>query len=351
MSAERRRRIREEISLIVPAVFIAIVVWAIAQQQKLETNWLNDISVTLINVPPNMVVTPNPDVVRIQVRYPGELHNSAVARNFGFSIDASRIFRTEPDQTQPQTATYQLAPRDIDKQNVPEAIQVVEVVPAKIQLTAILRTTTATVETVTTGQLPRNMELTDKPQARPAEVVVTGSIEALQALRERGKRIIKTTPIDLGQVQASCEVYPKLVLPEGIQLVGQQNQVTVNIGITERMVRRIYHAVAVTVPLPSDTMQAKLKPETVSVEVEGPESALRQLTKDDFEVYPARDPAAVADQVQRIGIEAHMKKAGNSPLVRMVRCIPNTIEVQFSARTPAQTPKPTPKPARPSHSS
>lgn len=342
MPAERRHRLREEISLIVPAIFIAVVVWAIAKQQKLEANWLDGISVTLANVPPNMQVTQVPDDVRIQVRYPTELHNAAIARNFSFTVDASRIFRTNADQLELQKINYYLSPRDIDRQNVPNSIQVVEVQPPKILLTATLRVTTVTVETVTIGQLPRNLELTDKLKARPDHVLVTGSADALQQLAPQNR--IKTTPIDLSQIQASCEVFPKLVLPNGLQLVGQpNNQVTVSVGVTERMVRRVYRAVPVMVPVFSDTVQARLKPQTVDVEVEGPDTALRQLTNQDFDVYPPRNPAGVVNQVQRIGVEAHLKNPGTSP-VRVVRCVPNTIEVEFVLKTP--TPKPTTTPAR-----
>ncbi len=344
MPAERRHRLREELSLILPALFIAVVVWAIAKQQKLETNWLNDIRVTLGNIPANMDVKQVPTDVRIQVRYPAELHNSAIARNFGFTIDAARVFRTDADQAQPQKITYQLAPRDIDRHNVPDSIQVVEVQPPKILLTATLRTSTATVEVISTGQLPRNLELTDKLQARPPEVLVTGAVDALQKLGEHNYRI-KTAPIDLSQLQASCEVYPKLVLPDGIQLVGRANQVTVAVGLTERTVRRTYKAVPVMVPVFSDTVQARLRPQTVEVEVEGPDTDLRQLSNQDFDVYPPRNPAEVVNKVQRVGIEAHLKNPGTSP-VRVVRCIPNTIDVEFipkGAATP--TPAPTPKPA------
>lgn len=342
MPAERRHRLREELSLILPAIFIAVVVWAIAKQQKLETNWLTGITVALGNVPPNMDVAQIPSDVRIQVRYPSELHNSAIARNFSFTIDASRIFRTDADQAQTQKINYQLSPRDIERRNVPDIIQVVEVQPSKILLTADLRVTTATVEAMTTGQLPRNLELTDKLQSRPDQVLVTGSVDALQQLAEHNNRI-KTTPIDLSQLQSSCEVYPKLELPKGIQLVGRANQVTVAVGLAERMVRRVYKAVPVMVPVFSDTVQARLKPQTVDVEVEGPGTDLRQLTNQDFDVYPPRNPAEVVNQVQHIGIEAHLKNPGNSP-VRVVRCVPNTIDVEFISKTASPEPSPTPKP-------
>ncbi|MEN6626532.1 MAG: YbbR-like domain-containing protein [Candidatus Sumerlaeia bacterium] len=339
MQVERRRRLREEISLILPAIFIAVVVWAIAKQQKLETNWVTGITVNMLNVPANMDVTRTPPDVRIQVRYPAELHNWAVARNFSFSIDASRIFRTETDQIS-QSWKYQVDTRDIQKHNLPETIQVVQVDPPYIQLDAMLRTTTATVETVTTGQLPRNMEMTDQPQPRPEQVTVTGSAEALQRFAQ-SHNTIKTTPIDLSALQSSQEVYPKLVLPPGIQIVGRNNAtITVDIGLTERIVKRIYESVPVTVPILKDNIVAKLKPETVSIEVEGPDTALRQLTNEDFEVIPARDPSQTVGQAQKIGIEAHLKVTASAPrtLVRMVRCIPNSIEVQFVNKPPVVGP-------------
>lgn len=348
MQVERRRRLREEISLILPAIFIAVVVWAIAKQQKLETNWLTGITVALHNVPPNLEVTRNPQDVRIQVRYPAELHNWAVARNFSFSIDTSRIFTADTDQKLQQW-NYQIDPRDIEKHSLPETIQVVQVDPPEIQIYAALRTSTATVEAVTIGQLPRNMELTDKPKPRPAKVLVTGSVEALQRLQQKQRNVIQTTPIDLSQLQSSQEVYPKLVLPPGIQLVNRSGSgVTVDIGLTERVMRRIYEAVPVTMPVYKEDLEAKLRPATVNIEVEGPDSALRQLSNDDFEVIPVRDPAQTVGQTQKIGIEAHLKTANagsQRALVRTVRCIPNSIDVQFV--TKAQSTPITPPTAKP----
>ncbi len=286
MPAERRHRLREELSLILPALFIAVVVWAIAKQQKLETNWLNDIRVTLGNIPANMDVKQVPTDVRIQVRYPAELHNSAIARNFGFTIDAARVFRTDADQAQPQKITYQLAPRDIDRHNVPDSIQVVEVQRPKILLTATLRTSTATVEVISTGQLPRNLELTDKLQARPPEVLVTAPSTPCRssANTTTGSRPRHRPFAAPGQLRG----LPETRSAGRIQLVGRANQVTVAVGLTERTVRRTYKAVPVMVPVFSDTVQARLRPQTVEVEVEGPDTDLRQLSNQDFDVYPPR---------------------------------------------------------------
>ncbi len=332
--------LREHLQLILPALFIALVIWIIARQQELETTWVTGVGVVVTQVPPYMDVSRSPDEVRIRVRYPSELHNWVVARNFSLQVDARGLFITETerlnDQLVLQRADYQVEPRLVERLGLPHSIHVIDVEPSQVQLTAALRTLVVQVDIVTTGSLPRHLELIAPPQAQPSEVQVTGSVAALAQLAETKR--LPTRPVNLGAVSGSGQVFPTLELPPEVYLVNPaQRTVTVDIGVVEQRERRVYEQVPVTVLALPGELTALIDPPAVDVEVEGPASSLNQLQSEDLEIYPVRDPVPEPGPPQSIGVEAHLKPSAPAQLrgqVRVLRVIPNLVNFEFVPAAP-----------------
>ncbi len=345
MAAETppRSRMREELVLILPALFIALVVWVIARQAQLDTDSVV-VPVTVTNAPPNMQITQEPEEVRVTVQFPQELRNQVVGRNFTLGIDANEVFRTEPGEWAQgdgrQREVIRLEPRDVLHPGLSSTVRVIQVSPPQVELTAYLITVTAEIAVVTTGTLPTNMELSAPPRPDPATVRVTGTPEALARLAEQGNKI-PTAPINLAQMQTSGQVFPNLVVAEGLELLNRNARlVTVDIALTERPVRRVYSGMQVLVYAFDETLEALVRPATVDVELEGPDSALAQIESADIEVYPVRDPEEVVGQRQELGLEARLKDptgtAGRQ--VRVVQVTPNRVTVEYIPATGQNSP-------------
>lgn len=317
-------RLRSEFLLILASLSIAFVIWLIARQGDLDSDWLT-VPVEISNLPPNMTIDA-PRTVSINVQYPIELANRIVEKNFRLPIDAQTLFSADPAQWEknpnaPKIVDFKVEPETIKRSNLPQLVRILGADPERISLQATLITHKAEVDVRTTGSLPSNLDLTGPLAANPRQVLVTGAPEAIEALAERDYRL-PTAPINLAALRGSGMLFPKLIVPPGVQLVGLPDPtVTVEVAVQERSVRQTLDNVPIVILSFTAGLTARVTPPAADVIIEGPASALSSITADAIVFNPSRQLIEAAGRPQEVGIEARLKTS-----------VPNEVASQISIR-------------------
>jgi YbbR domain-containing protein len=336
-------KLLREAPLIVAALFIGFVIWLIAMQGNRETSWVT-VPIRIENVPDNMtaeIVSPLPAQAAVKVEFPKEQRSRIVPQSFSIRIDATRLFSADPEiwsqPTAPSTEPYNLSNSDVGIVDLPtEVVNVIEVDPNSVELKASLRTLKLAVEVVTSGQLPAQYEQIDKLIPQPLEIEVTGSESRLAELGEPGRKI-QTVPIDLSGVTQSDQLPAELAVPDGVTLLNRrQSRVTVNIAVRERSVRQTVENVPFALLTMTPGLEIRILPPTAGITVEGPPSALKQLTVESFTFTPQRPPVEQPGRAQSIAVEAGFSRARvpqeSARLMKIVEVKPQLITVEFVAR-------------------
>jgi hypothetical protein len=317
------------------SVFIAFVIWLIAKQGDLETSWVLA-SVSVQNIPPNILVEASPREVYLNLQYPRELRNRVGSRSFGIPINAGELFPEDPQQwpgpSQPRSINYALSRSEIRKQMPTQIAQIIAIDPPSVVLTGKLITKVAPVEIRTTNSLSANLMLSGPLRAEPAQVTITGPPALLEHVKT-----VTTTAIDLSQVSGSMQSFPQLVLPEGVRLVGKPNApLTVDIGVSERATHQVITDVPISL-LSFYGLIARVSPATPKVVVEGPASVVANLSAADIGFTPSRDLPEVPGKIYEVGIEARLKASVPPEVASQItirESQPSRIKVEFIA--PAQ---------------
>ena len=334
-----KRRLLEELPLIGASLVIACVLWLIAKQGDLDSNWLN-IPVQIVNVPPGMQVEGIQGEISIKAQFPAEQRNDVLSKNFRLEIDAPTVFDPNPknwsNPSEPLTQERKIDASMINRIGLDPAVEVIEIDPPVISLRGRFIIQNVTIEVPTVGELPSNKQFTQPPRPDPAEIKVTGSPEALERLAASDYKI-KTTSITLSALQGSTQLLPNLVLPEGVTPIDYKNNfVTVNIGLIEKSERRTLAGIPVIVIAFDPTLVWNAEPRTVDVVLEGPPSALNAVTVDDVMVGPTKRLSENIRESQDVAIEARLKDSIPSDIVRqisIIECRPSRITVEFKPAT------------------
>lgn len=330
-----RSRLSSDIPLVLASLFISFVIWLIAKQTDQEADWVTA-AVQVKNVPDNMLVETDPPRVSLNVQYPPNLGNRIVEMNFYVPIDVREVFDPQQAKWEPPTAThketYRLRTTDVKTVNLPQSVQAIGVSPAAIEIRARLRTQAAAVKVQTTGTLAANLMLTAPPRPDPAEVLLTGSADALARVAA-GNNAVLTEPVDLSALRTSGQVFPRLRLPEGVSLLARRDdRITVNLGLTERPVRQTLAAVPITLVTFNETLATRTEPASATVVMEGPASALRAIAATDIAFAPTKELAEQPGRVFEVGVEARLKNTVAAEVAQQVRIVevrPARISVEF----------------------
>lgn len=331
-----KHRLRSELPLILASVFIAFVIWLIAKQTDMDADWLTA-PVVLQNVPSYMMVEALPTKVSINVQYPKELNNKIVEKNFSIPIDVSEVFDEMPGQWDQPTAAkevpFTLRPMNVKSSSLPPTVQAVGLSPREVRLKARLRTLLVNVKVETTGTLPANLTFTAPPRPEPSQLLVTGSPDALAKLASQNNNIA-TEPVDLSTLKGSSQVFPRVRLPDSqlILLSRHDDRVTVNIGLSERPVRLTISQVPVSIATFSENLKAKINPPTVDVILEGPSSALKNITAGDLVFTPTKELVEQTGHVSEVGLEGRLKNTVPAPIAQQISVVevhPSRISVEF----------------------
>jgi hypothetical protein len=330
--------LRREVPLALAALFIAFVIWLIAMQGERESSWVT-VPIRLEQIADNMdvqITSPRSAAAAVNVQFPKTLRSRIVERNFSVVIPVSEVLSNDPDQwSQPgqiKAIHYNLSLSNVVIRALPREVNVIELDPDAVELEARLRLLDLTVEVLTTGEVPGQFQLTDKPIPQPPVVSVTGSRERLAALAEQGKRV-KTRPIDLSAIAQSGQIICDLDLPEGVKLADQRSsRIAVNIGLQERAVVRRFPNVPIAIPVLSPDLQLTVTPPAADIKVEGPPSALNQITPDNFAFAAARTLNEKPGHPQDVGLEVTFRTRVPQEISRRLKITevnPSRISVEF----------------------
>ncbi|MCL5271394.1 MAG: hypothetical protein M1457_12775, partial [bacterium] len=256
------RRLRSESPLIMASLFIAFVIWLIAKQGNLDTDWI-EVPIRLENVPVNVEVK-TISAAQVKFQFPQDLSNRIVTRNFEVVVNAGDIYSGDPANWKPTALTrdveYTLARENVRARGDQfKGIEVLRIDPQKLTLTGTLLTRTLAIDVKTTGASPANLVFTAPPRPDPPNLLVTGSPEALRRLSENGDTI-RTRPVDLSTLHGSDQKFPELVMPPGVIPVDKTelNRVTVDIGLSELDVTKTFYQVPISLLVFSSSLTARV---------------------------------------------------------------------------------------------
>lgn len=334
-------RLRRELLLISVSLFSAFVLWLIAKQGEMDTDWL-DIAVEIENVPEYLTVRAQPGDVALNVQYPVSLSSRVIPRNFAIRIDPTTVFELDPTRwSNPREArkvTYRLDPGRVQRRGLPRTIHVTGFEPPEVELEARLRTLELRVRVeYDPAELPDNLVLTGPPQPDPPTILVTGPRELLNRLTTVDGAIT-TASIRLAGMEGSKQLYPKVNLPEGAILLDPATpRIAVDVGIDEREVERRLDEVPIEILVFTEGLYPSVTPPTAEIVLEGPASALSEIGRDDIEFATTRALDERPGRPQEVGIQARLNESvapGVAARVHILECIPPTVRVEFVREAP-----------------
>jgi len=136
------------------------------------------------------------------------------------------------------------------------------------------------VKVVYTGQVAAGYRLTNISVFPPAVTVFSSNPQIVSDL----PGYIETQPLDISNAKDDLDISLALNLPEGVSVVGEQNEVLVRVGIAAIESSLTLPSVPVEVTGLSPGLKAVISPETVTVILSGPVALLDRLEVTDVRV-------------------------------------------------------------------
>jgi YbbR domain-containing protein len=179
------------------------------------------------------------------------------------------------------------------------------------------------VKTVVSGEPSNGYRLTNISVFPPAVTVYSPDSLVISNL----PGFVETMPIDLSNLRDDLDINVALNLPEGISVVGDENQVLVRVGIAAIESSVTLENMPIEIFGLSPDLQAQVSPETVTIILSGPVAFLDQLSRDNTRVF-----------IDLSGAEAGTYQV--SPEVEIIprdvvveSILPTTVEVVITAAT------------------
>jgi YbbR domain-containing protein len=338
----------ENTGVFLVAFGLAVIIWIFAKAG--ETEEASGILVPVGTSPTDarLQVTVDPPVVPVTLRYPKEMQGYISSENFRFDVDISDLrtglgldWRTK---SQPLTEKNWTA-------NIPDAnrIQVLKIgthtktVEVRVRWNAQV----ALVEPDIVGEdrLPDGMQLVTPVKVTPREVWIVGSPAALDTVPRddaTSKPELKTERVNVAERSQSGAETVAIKLPPGVDLVQPTSRVAeVSIEIQETQAERVIRGVPLTLTaLFPDTMDVQYSPRNATVTVSGPQSLLRQLTPQSFEITMIRPAEEMPGTTKDVALEAQFGAGVNEETRRRltVKSVePASVRVSYVAK-PASAP-------------
>lgn len=232
--------------------------------------------------------------------------------------------------------------RNVDVQVVDEKEAVVEgvnVVPEQVTLNQPITQRggyrNVVVRVTTTGQVASGYRLTNIAPFPPNVTVFSSN----PLLIDRLPGVVETSPLDLTGLKDDIDVPLPLNLPDGVEVVGDQN-VLVQVGVTAIEGSVTLTGLPVTQIGLSEDLTVRTSPETVDVIISGPVPQLDRLTDQDVRVL--LDLSGVEPGTYQFAPRVSL---GISEL-RVESILPGSIEVVVEEEPPPGRRTPTPTPTR-----
>jgi len=200
------------------------------------------------------------------------------------SVRSAEVRMDLSDKRNPFTETFDLIPVNADGRTV----TAVELSPASVVCSVDIQAredvTPIEVLPATTGAPPSGYIFEGYDTFSPRSVGVTGDAEAIDSMN----RVVRTAPIDLSGRTENFTVEVPVVLPQGVRLVPEDQQISVTVRISPQTNTRQYEDVPVMITGLDETRYRVLGlTSTVTVFVTGPEDRLPKADQVTVEINVA----------------------------------------------------------------
>lgn len=329
-----------DLPLIFASIFIAFVIWLMAEQGELTTDQLF-VPVVLRNVPENVEMEQEPDRLPIIVNFPQSLRSQVVAQSFEIRLDVRELLGDDP-RTWAGIDRFLEKSVDVTLDNVhddlPQSISVSLDSTARVRLLAKLRTVKLPVKPVTQGNPPPGYEVVGPVRVEPAEVRVTAPFERLAEISSTTTEIA-TEPVDLTGRTSSFAVQPGLKVPAGLTLVNEEvaRTVSVQVSINEREVTKTIREVPIEFLVFNEGLEARVQPATAEIKVAGKISAMDLVGADAFTFAWKGDLTEAAGQKGKVDLIVDLNENLSREIrekVRIEEWTPKSVEVEYVAAQP-----------------
>jgi YbbR domain-containing protein len=184
------------------------------------------------------------------------------------------------------------------------------------------------VKVVVEGQVEDGYRITNVSSFPAVVTVFSEQPELVDAL----PGFVDTEPLDISGANDDVDVYLRLVLPEGVNVVGATQVVLVQIGIAAIQDSMRIEGLAIELVGIPEGFRVAISPDTIDVIVSGPLPVLRRMTREDIRVFIDISDA-VEGSYQRVPqIELYIMS------VVVESSLPESVEVVIEVLDPEATP-------------
>jgi hypothetical protein len=216
----KRKPASDVLLIALASLLIAFFIWYIAKRGDVE-NFDLTVQIRPDLVPSNIeIVNFNPGSVTVSFQCPKMNDRFISHANFNVVVDLSDIAYAagvEENRTTTRTLEKSMVQR---ASGVPQAIIPLRINPGEVRVTARWRLRSAVVQPVMAGVPAENYELVGPVTVTPAEVLLTGSQNALERAPrdEQGRIIVRTKPIDVTGLTEGASGQIELEPPSLLQI-------------------------------------------------------------------------------------------------------------------------------------
>ena len=306
-----RLKLSENANLLIVSFAIAFVIWVFAKSSQMDEATIS-VPVTVSPSDPLMEVRIQPSRVPVLLRYPKDMQSYITSENFRFVVDV-RDLKTNlglewKSKSQPLTVENWVAnvpgPGRIELLKIGADSKTVEVKVRWNAQPAIVKA-----DVVDAKQLPPGLQLVQPVHVSPRDVWVAGDADAIEKMPRdpvTSKILLMTDTIRVSDRQQSSFENVPIRIPAGVEIVEPQTAMAeVNLEIQEIQTVRDIPAVRVSLRAinpESVTVQSDSRETTVTVF--GPQSLIKQLNSESFEVTMIRPPEELPGTTIDVPIEA-----------------------------------------------
>jgi hypothetical protein len=346
MSDEKKSRLRlrlsDDGSLLAAALAIAFVAWILAKATQTDEARLI-VPVEVAPRVPGMEVRVTPPTVPVVLRYPKEAQKDINSENFHFEVDASDLRQNLGLDWKAKT---QLLSEDNWVANIPEPGRVhllrIGTQSKTVEVKLRWNAKPALIEPDIVGQdrLPEGLQVVTPVKVTPKEVWIAGEPEALASIPRdeiTSQMKLLTEKINVADRTQSALETVGIKVPGGIEIVPPASKLAeVSLEIQEvRTINEIRGLKLEFEALQPDSVQLDYKEKTATVTVFGPNSLLRQLGPESFEVVLQRPAQEIPGTTKDVELEARLTPSV-APEVRSrltIRSIePKSIKIRYTAK-------------------
>lgn len=345
-----KARLREQLRLGLISLLLAMVVWMIAKAGETREAKLT-IPIDVASPSAQVEVQVIPDEMPVVVRYGRDASPYISSENFKFVVDAASM----QDNLGVSWKTMTLSLSDKNwVPNIPSAhVDLVKIglqgstVEVRMRYNAI----PAIIKPEIVGQdrLPEGYQLISPVKTTPREVYLIGDEDKLRSLpvdEMTSRVLLKTAPVSVaGRTDGGLESV-EIIMPPGVSIVQKTNNLAeLTLEIQEvQTVRSIDDVPLNFQAVAPDTVAMKYGTRAATVRVFGPQSLLRQLSPESFRVSLVRPQEEVPGESRDVPLEVHFAASISEEIrsrVLIQGIEPNSIRVEYSAKTKASAAKTT----------